>query len=171
MTSLLERVGRVFLNLFEQTGLWFRMLLRTFVWAFRPPFEPGEWVRQMVRVGVDSIPVVFLTSMFTGMVLALQTFYGFQRVHAENFVGSVVALAPSELSTDAIAGRVRCCDTSSATVLLPAEACSYSSRAAALNASREPRIWAAGSSRRYRSSESVSATRPSISRCMRVALF
>jgi len=93
VTSLLDRIGRVFLEVFEQTGLWFRMLLRTFMWAFRPPFEPGEWFRQMVRVGVDSIPVVFLTSMFTGMVLALQTFYGFQRVHAENFVGSVVALA------------------------------------------------------------------------------
>lgn len=93
MNAIFERVGRFFISLFEQTGLWFRMLGRTFVWAFRPPIEVGEWFRQMVRVGVDSIPVVFLTAMFTGMVLALQTFYGFQRVHAENFVGSVVALA------------------------------------------------------------------------------
>jgi phospholipid/cholesterol/gamma-HCH transport system permease protein len=93
VTALLDRIGRVFLLVFEQTGLWFRMLWRTIVWATRPPFEIDEWLRQMVRVGVDSIPVVFLTSMFTGMVLALQTFYGFQRVHAENFVGSVVALA------------------------------------------------------------------------------
>lgn len=93
MNSLLERIGRVFIRVFEQTGLWFRMLWRTFLWGVRPPFEFGEWFRQMVRVGVDSIPVVFLTSMFTGMVLALQTYYGFQRVHAENFVGSVVALA------------------------------------------------------------------------------
>src|SRR4051812_46656538 len=69
------------------------MLARTFVWGFRPPYAVNDWFRQMVRVGVDSIPVVFLTSMFTGMVLALQTYYGFQRVHAENFVGSVVALA------------------------------------------------------------------------------
>lgn len=93
MTSFLERFGRVFIALFEQTGLWFRMLWRTLLWTFRPPFEVGEWVRQMVRLGVDSIPVVFLTTMFTGMVLALQTFAGFQRVHAESFVGSVVALA------------------------------------------------------------------------------
>src|SRR4051812_47484931 len=69
------------------------MLARTFVWGFRPPYAVNDWFRQMVRVGVDSIPVVFLTSMFTGMVLALQTYYGFHRVHAENFVGSVVALA------------------------------------------------------------------------------
>ncbi len=91
--NILERIGRVFIRLFEETGLWFRMLVRTFVWTFRPPFEGGEWLRQMVRVGVDSIPVVFLTTMFTGMVMALQTYNGFHRVHAENFVGSVVALA------------------------------------------------------------------------------
>jgi phospholipid/cholesterol/gamma-HCH transport system permease protein len=91
--NLLERIGRVFLRLFEETGLWFGMLGRTFRWTFQPPFEGGEWLRQMVRVGVDSIPVVFLTTMFTGMVMALQTYNGFHRVHAENFVGSVVALA------------------------------------------------------------------------------
>jgi phospholipid/cholesterol/gamma-HCH transport system permease protein len=91
--NLLERIGRVFLRLFEETGLWFRMLWRTILWTFRPPFEGREWLRQMVRVGVDSIPVVFLTTMFTGMVMALQTYNGFHRVHAENFVGSVVALA------------------------------------------------------------------------------
>jgi phospholipid/cholesterol/gamma-HCH transport system permease protein len=93
MIRILDRIGRVFIRLFEQTGLWFTMLARTAAWTFRPPFEFTEWLRQMVRVGVDSIPVVFLTAMFTGMVLGLQTYIGFQRVHAENFVGSVVALA------------------------------------------------------------------------------
>ena len=93
MIQLLDRLGRFFLRLFEQTGIWFRMLGQTLRWSVRPPFEVKEWLRQMVRVGVDSIPVVFLTAMFTGMVLGLQTFIGFQRVHAENFVGSVVALA------------------------------------------------------------------------------
>ncbi len=91
--NILERIGLVFIRLFEETGLWFRMLVRTILWTFRPPFEGIEWLRQMVRVGVDSIPVVFLTTMFTGMVMALQTYNGFHRVHAENFVGSVVALA------------------------------------------------------------------------------
>lgn len=93
MIKLFERIGRVFVRFFEETGLWFRMLWRTILWAFRPPFDGAEWLRQMVRLGVDSIPVVVLTAMFTGMVLALQTYNGFARVHAENFVGSVVALA------------------------------------------------------------------------------
>ena len=93
MTAILERIGLTFIRLFEQTGLWFDALWSTIKWAFRPPVDFREWARQMVRVGVDSIPVVFLTSMFTGMVLALQTYIGFQRVHAEQFVASVVALA------------------------------------------------------------------------------
>jgi len=93
MTSVLESIGYIFLRLFEQTGLWFRMLWRTTVWGFRPPFEFGEWLRQMVRVGVESVPVVFLTTMFTGMVFALETYNGFHRVHAENFVGGAVALS------------------------------------------------------------------------------
>jgi phospholipid/cholesterol/gamma-HCH transport system permease protein len=93
MTHVLENVGLVFLRLFEQTGLWFRMLWRTANWSVRRPFEVGEWFRQKVGVGEESIPVVFLTSMFTGMVMSLQTYNGFHRVHAENFVGSAVALA------------------------------------------------------------------------------
>jgi phospholipid/cholesterol/gamma-HCH transport system permease protein len=91
--AVLDRIGLMFLGVFEQTGVWFRMLGRTVTWTFRRPFEGREWLKQMVRVGTDSIPVVVLTSMFTGMVLALQTYIGFRRVHAENFVGSVVALA------------------------------------------------------------------------------
>ena len=66
MISILEKIGLVFLSLFEQTGLWFRMLWRTIIWLGQPPFEIREWLRQMVRVGVDSVPVVFLTTMFTG---------------------------------------------------------------------------------------------------------
>ena len=93
MTAIFERIGFVFIRVFEQTGLWFTALWDTLRWMFRRPFDGRECLRQMVRVGVDSIPVVVLTSMFTGMVLALQTFIGFQRVHAEQFVASVVALA------------------------------------------------------------------------------
>lgn len=93
MINLFERIGLVFIRLFEETGRWFQMLTRTAVWAGRRPLGVSEWFRQMVRVGIHSIPVVVLTTMFTGMVMALQTFNGFQRVHAENFVGSVVALA------------------------------------------------------------------------------
>ncbi len=88
-----DSIGRFWLVVFEEVGRFFTLLGKTILWTFRSPFGWQELIKQMVKVGVDSVPVVFLTSMFTGMVLALQTFTGFQRFHAEGYVGSVVALS------------------------------------------------------------------------------
>lgn len=52
-----------------------------------------EVSRQMVLIGVSSIPIVLLTAVFTGMVLALQTAYGLHRFGAKNYVGNLVGLA------------------------------------------------------------------------------
>lgn len=43
----------------------------------RPPFFPRLILRQMIEIGYYSLPVVGLTAIFTGMVLALQSFSGF----------------------------------------------------------------------------------------------
>jgi phospholipid/cholesterol/gamma-HCH transport system permease protein len=93
LNRVLEAFGRAVLRLLEELGRFFTMLGRVLLWAPRPPYDLPEWIRQMVRVGVDSVPVVFLTTLFTGMVLALQTYNGFARFNAQNFVGSVVALS------------------------------------------------------------------------------
>ena len=89
----LDRFGRVLLAGFEDLGRFFSIMAQSMLWTPRRPFDGREWLRQMVRVGWDTIPVVLLTCLFTGMVLALQTFRGFERFHAEAFVGSVVALS------------------------------------------------------------------------------
>ncbi len=93
MLRWLDAFGRTMLEALEDLGRFFYIVAQSFLWSLRRPFDGGEWLRQMVRVGWESIPVVFLTTMFTGMVLALQTFRGFERFHAEGFVGSVVALS------------------------------------------------------------------------------
>jgi phospholipid/cholesterol/gamma-HCH transport system permease protein len=93
ISGLLERIGRPFLLAFEELGRFFYIMAQAVLWTPRRPFDGRELVRQMVRVGWDTIPVVFVTCMFTGMVLALQTYRGFERFHAEGFVGSVVALS------------------------------------------------------------------------------
>jgi len=93
MVRFFESIGRVVLRVVEQFGRFFQMLGLTAAWTVRPPYDVPELMRQMVRVGFDSIPVVVVTTLFTGMVLALQTFNGFARFHAENLVGSVVSLS------------------------------------------------------------------------------
>ena len=51
--------------------------------AFRPPFYLRLIVRQIIDIGYYSLPVVGLTAIFTGMVLALQSYTGFSRFNAE----------------------------------------------------------------------------------------
>lgn len=91
--KFLQTLGNAILRVCEEVGRFFVLLGKTAAWAVRPPYDVAELFKQMVRVGVDSIPVVFLTGLFTGMVIALQTFKGFARFHAESFVGSVVSVS------------------------------------------------------------------------------
>ncbi len=88
-----EWLGRFLLGVLHAVGRFFVLLGQTLHGAVRPPFAPGAAAHQVVRVGVDSVPVVLLTALFTGGVLALQTFKGFSRFHAEGYIGSVVALS------------------------------------------------------------------------------
>jgi phospholipid/cholesterol/gamma-HCH transport system permease protein len=108
---LLEAVGRGVLRFLEELGRFFTMLGRVVLWVPRSPFDFPELLRQMVRVGVDSIPVVFLTTLFTGMVLALQTHNAFAKFNATSLVGAVVALSLMQelspvLSALMVTGRV-----------------------------------------------------------------
>lgn len=93
MKRVLEGIGRPVLRLLEGVGRFFELLGQTIRGFFLPPYQISMTAKQVVRVGVDSVPVVFLTALFTGGVLALQTFKGFQRFHAEGYIGSVVALS------------------------------------------------------------------------------
>jgi len=82
-------------NAFEQVGVLGDLAFRSFVWGIRPPYRVPLVVAQMEFVGVQSIFLVGLVGLFTGMVFAVQTVYGFRRFGAENMVGGVVALTLS----------------------------------------------------------------------------
>lgn len=66
---------------------------------------------QMDKIGVSSLPIVFLTSLFTGMVLALQSAYQMQKLSAEMYIASLVSLSMCRelgpvLTALVVAGRV-----------------------------------------------------------------
>ena len=82
-----------FERFFTEMGRFVQLVGRIFAWTPRPPYDVRELFRQMVKVGFNSIPVVLLTAMFTGMVMALQMFTVLRRINAESFVGSGVALS------------------------------------------------------------------------------
>jgi phospholipid/cholesterol/gamma-HCH transport system permease protein len=90
---MIEALRQLLAGSFLEIGRFFTLAARTLAWTFRRPFDTAEWLRQMVKIGVDSTPVILLTSAFTGGVLALQTFSTLERVHAEGYVGTLVALS------------------------------------------------------------------------------
>jgi phospholipid/cholesterol/gamma-HCH transport system permease protein len=59
----------------------------------RSPFYPRLILAQMVEIGFYSLPVVGLTAIFSGMVLALQSYTGFARFSAESAIANVVVLS------------------------------------------------------------------------------
>jgi phospholipid/cholesterol/gamma-HCH transport system permease protein len=59
----------------------------------RPPFYGRLFLRAFVEIAWFSLPVVALTAVFTGMVLALQSYTGFARFNAEGAVANVVVLS------------------------------------------------------------------------------
>ena len=58
----------------------------------RPPWYPREFAVQMVQIGWNSLPVVGLTTIFTGGALALQIYAGGARFSAEAVVPQIVAI-------------------------------------------------------------------------------
>ena len=93
MIKFLEFTGRPFIFIIEEFGKIFFLFLSTVSWLFRPPFRFHVIFKQMEFVGVGSLPVVLITGAFTGMVLAIQTYYGFRMFGGESLVGAIVALS------------------------------------------------------------------------------
>ena len=65
-----------------------------------------ETVRQMAKLGADSLPIVVVTTMCTGMVLAVQTAKEFVRFGAADSVGGIVAIAMGRELAPVLAGVV-----------------------------------------------------------------
>ncbi len=59
----------------------------------RPPFYGRQLLRQIIEIGFLTLPVVGLTAIFAGMVLALQSYTGFARFSAEGAIANVVVLS------------------------------------------------------------------------------
>jgi phospholipid/cholesterol/gamma-HCH transport system permease protein len=72
--------------------------------CLRPPLYLRLIGRQMVDIGYYSLPVVGLTALFTGMVLALQSYTGFARFQAEGAVATVVVLSVTRELGPVLAG-------------------------------------------------------------------
>ncbi len=64
---------------------------QAFVAMFQPRYEVRAWLREMEQIGVRSLWVAGITTIFTGMVLALQTAYSLPSLGVKYYIGTVVS--------------------------------------------------------------------------------
>ncbi len=93
------------------TGEICTLFYKAVMFVFQRPFNWKLVINQLYSDGVKSLPVVLLTAVFTGGVLALQSYYGLLRFGAEAFAGTLVGVSLTKelipvLTGLMIAGRV-----------------------------------------------------------------
>ena len=93
LLSLLEQTGAKILEIMTETGDFVTVSGRSFAAIFKRPFDHRNLLYQMQAVGVNSIPVVVLTSLAVSMVFAVQLSFGFKQFQAEGLAGQVEGLA------------------------------------------------------------------------------
>lgn len=93
--NAVQTIGRIFLNFLELVGEVTYFTLIATSHCVRRPFYFRLIIRQMLEIGYYSLPVIGLTTLFAGMVLALQSYTGFQRhsVGAESAIAEIVVLS------------------------------------------------------------------------------
>jgi phospholipid/cholesterol/gamma-HCH transport system permease protein len=104
MIKFLASIGAAFLGFLAAAGRLITFAGMALATAFSPPYYLRAMLRQMVDIGYFSLPVVGLTALFTGMVLALQSYTGFSRFAAESAVATVVVLSVTRELGPVIAG-------------------------------------------------------------------
>ncbi|MCS5595699.1 MAG: ABC transporter permease [Alphaproteobacteria bacterium] len=102
--NFLESIGHSLYGLFASIGRIFIFALKAVSHILMPPFFARITLKQFMDIGFYSLPVVGMTALFTGMVLALQSYTGFTRFNAENAIASVVVLSITRELAPVLAG-------------------------------------------------------------------
>src|SRR5208337_5423214 len=104
MLRFLAAIGAVFLGFLAATGRLVTFAGLALATVLTPPYYFRALLRETINIGYFSLPVVGLTTLFTGMVLALQSYTGFARFNAESAVATVVVLSVTRELGPVIAG-------------------------------------------------------------------
>ena len=86
-------IGERLLTFIEELGRIMTIMGWAAFWSVRRPFRFRLIIKQFEFVGVQSIFIILLTSLFTGAVFSLQSSYAFRVFEANSMVGPTVVLA------------------------------------------------------------------------------
>ena len=87
-----EQFGEYVIDATRRMGDYTLMVVQFLGWMWRPPYRWRLLLQQMEFVGVQSLSIIMLTTLFSGMIAALQGSYVAYLFNAQGMVGSAVAL-------------------------------------------------------------------------------
>jgi phospholipid/cholesterol/gamma-HCH transport system permease protein len=93
MQKALENLGAYVLNVLEQTGRTFNLLIVVLFELLQPPYRFYPIVRQMYFVGARSLTLIVVSGVTIGMVLGLQFYNILERFGSVDLLGAGVALS------------------------------------------------------------------------------
>jgi hypothetical protein len=85
---LLFTLGEIFLDVAQQVGGVAIMLVRIISRLIPPKIDFPEFKRSLYKMGVQSLPIVIVTSLLTGAIGVIQAAYLVKRYNAYNMVGA-----------------------------------------------------------------------------------
>jgi len=106
-----ERQSRKIIGFVEHVGSIAEMTIGAVRALFRRPFEGRAIVEQLESLGVASLGIVIITSLFIGMVMAVQFAFGLRKFGGMEYTGRVVGLSFSRelaptLTAIIVGGRI-----------------------------------------------------------------
>jgi phospholipid/cholesterol/gamma-HCH transport system permease protein len=106
----ISRVGAAILDALQELGQVAILCVQVAYWISRGRLNLRQVLIQMNEIGVNSVPLICITSLFAGMVLVVQVGKQFLELKAEMFIGGTVGLSLARelaplLTAGAVAGR------------------------------------------------------------------
>ena len=86
-------LGAGFIEVSKNLGKLFWFLVCTLAAGVRGPFYAKQFSHHLMFMAFFSLPLIGLTALFTGMVLAFQSYTAFERFSADSALPEIVALS------------------------------------------------------------------------------
>lgn len=111
LLSSVRLIGNKSSIFFGTVGHLSLFVFKSIIGMFSRPLYFNIILRQLLIIGYNSLPVIAMTAIFSGAVLALQSYTGFSRFSAESSIATVVVLSITRelgpvLAGLMVAGRV-----------------------------------------------------------------
>jgi phospholipid/cholesterol/gamma-HCH transport system permease protein len=104
LLSLCQAIGGTVISTLSMIGKISYFAGDTLRHAVTPPWYPAKIGAQFISIGFFSLAVIGMTALFSGMVIALQSYTGFSRFNAEGAVANVVVLTITRELAPVLAG-------------------------------------------------------------------